>query len=299
MLKKIFLILLFLNFFVWAQTDDFDEDFDEDSEFYSEETNSEEGDEAAENASTTPVVHSYDEILSHKQFDKDQRDDEFANALRRRDWLKDRLILQLGLGSRAPVMGETGMGMGFGAGIEYITRWHIAPYATLGMVPSAIDNNFENITLQDGFGWKVGLNYYLFPKDAIHLGFSISYGTVHFDHDVRAIPENGMQRDIIMLEGYQFDLLITYLTNEWYYLQFAFGLYYAPNARDEKTSFRQSIGTEKNLISRVVNKDGIPETGLVFGIIIGFSFPEFFPDDTEIRRRARESERKKREGRAW
>src|SRR5690554_5881510 len=94
MLKKIFLILLFLNFFVWAQTDDFDEDFDEDSEFYSEETNSEEGDEAAENASTTPVVHSYDEVLSHKQFDKDQRDDEFANAHMYHNSLKYRLITQ-------------------------------------------------------------------------------------------------------------------------------------------------------------------------------------------------------------
>ena len=30
-----------------------------------------------------------------------------------------RLMLEIGMGSRYPFMGETGMGMGFGAGVEY------------------------------------------------------------------------------------------------------------------------------------------------------------------------------------
>jgi len=197
------------------------------------------------------------------------------------------------------VMGETGIGMGFGAGAEYITRWHLAAYASLGMVPSGIDNYFEDIKLQDGMGWKVGLNYYLFAKSAIHLGFSVSYGTVHYDHDVVADVNNGMLRSIIMLEGYQFDILVTYLTSEWYYLQFAFGAYYAPTAQDDNVSFRTKSQTNTELVSRVVNPDGIPEWGLVFGITLGFGFPEFFPDDTEKRRRIREKERVKAKDRAW
>ena len=38
--------------------------------------------------------------------------------------------------------------------------------------------------------------------------------------------------------------------------------------------------------------NGMDKTGIVFGITIGYSFPEFFPDDTEKRRRQREKERK-------
>ncbi len=66
-----------------------------------------------------------------------------ANSLRRRDWLKDRLILELGVGSRMPFMGETGMGMGFGAGLEYITFFHLAAYASFGYLPMATDMNWH------------------------------------------------------------------------------------------------------------------------------------------------------------
>ena len=58
---------------------------------------------------------------------------------------------------------------------------------------------------------------------------------------------------------------------------------------DESFGYATSEATEKT--SRVVDKDGISKVGLVFGITIGFSFPEFFPDDTEIRRREREKAR--------
>lgn len=280
MLKKLFLFLMIFVFVAWAQDDDDFESVSNDSEIVSEED--------ADSEATPVATSKYGDHVSRKNFEAKQRDDEFANSLRRRDWLKDRLILQLGLGSRSPVMGETGIGMGFGAGAEYITRWHLGAYASIGMVPSGVDNYFPDITLQDGMGWKIGLNYYLFPKNPLHLGLSVSYGTVHFDHDVVADEANGMLRSMIMLEGYQFDILVTYLTNEWYYLQFAFGIYYVPNAQDTETSFRTKSATSFDLVSRVVNPDGIPKVGLVFGITIGFAFPEFFPDDTEVRRRARE-----------
>lgn len=301
MLKKLFLFLMVFVFAVWAQDDEeFDSSEDADTEeVVSEEVDEEEEDVDEEEEEVVPAGPQYDEMLSRKKFEADQRADEFANALRRRDWLKDRLVLQVGVGSRMPVMGETGFGMGFGAGIEYITRWHLAAYASAGMVPSGVDNYFDDINLQDGMGWKVGLNYYLFPKNAIHLGLSVSYGTVHFDHDVVADVNNGMLRSIIMLEGYQFDLLVTYLTNEWYYLQFAFGFYYAPTAQNKDVSFRTKSETSFDLVSRVVDPDGIPEYGLVFGITIGFAFPEFFPDDTEKRRRIRERERKNAKDKAW
>src|SRR5574344_1003590 len=226
-----------------------------------------------------------------KQFAKDQRLDEYANSLRRRDWLKDRLVFELGMGSREPIMGETGLGMGFGFGAEYITRWHLAPYGSFGFIPSGDDPDFSNIKLEGGTGWKVGLNYYLFPKEPLHLGISVSYGTVYFDHNIVADSTNDFTRSLITTKGWQFDLLVTYLTNEWYYLQFAIGMYYAPAApMDSFTNDYTVTGdyTGNTSKSVVVDKEGISKYGLVFGRTIGFALPEFFPDDTEKRRRERE-----------
>ena len=157
------------------------------------------------------------------------------------------------------------------------------------------DNDFEGIELEGGYGYKVGLNYYLFPKNPLHLGVSASYGTVYFDHSVE--PDADGVRPIITVNGFQFDVLITYLTNEWYYLQFSVGMYYAPElAKDtpeENPSLRyQSAGSSK-IISSVVNEDGMNKTGIVFGIAIGYALPELFPDDTEKRRRQREKERER------
>lgn len=234
-----------------------------------------------------------DDLLARKKFEEDQRADEYANSERRRDWLKDRLVLELGMGSRMPFMGETGMGMGFGVGAEYITRWHIGAFASFGFLPKGTDNDFDDIELEGATGYKVGLNYYLFPKNPLHLGLSASYGTVYFDHDVT--PEDGV-RPIIVVNGFQFDALITYLTNEWYYLQFSFGFYYAPELGKEKDAGNPSFRFDKinnQWVSAVVNPDGMSKTGIVFGVTIGYSFPEFFPDDTEKRRRERERERKR------
>lgn len=296
MLKKVCLTLCLTAFLAWAQDDDFD-----DSDFVSagnsaatseasSETEGNSGDEFEEAEDSFESRSKREDMEARKKFEEDQRADEYANSLRRRDWLKDRLMLEIGMGSRAPFMGETGMGMGFGAGAEYITRWHVGLYGSFGFLPKGTDNDFSDIELEGGTGYKVGVNYYLFPKNPLHLGLSVSYGTVYFDHDVK--PEDGM-RPLIKVDGFQFDALITYLTNEWYFLQFSVGMYYAPelgNPKEDNVSFTfDRIHNE--WVSRVVEQDGMSKTGIVFGITIGYAFPEFFPDDTEKRRRERERER--------
>lgn len=258
-------------------------------------TKSEDDDDDDEEEDTSQYTSAQlEERISRQKFEEEQRLDEYANSLRRRDWLKDRLILQVGMGSRYPYMGETGMGMGFGAGLEYITRWHAALYGSFGFLPKGEDNEYSEIDLEGGLGYKVGLNYYLFPKNPLHLGISVSYGTVYFDHDIR--PDKSNMRPLITVNGFQFDALITYLTNEWYYLQFSFGMYYAPELKTKdlsNPSFDVTSKTDQTPASIVVNPDGMSKTGIVFGIAIGYALPEFFPDDTEKRRREREKERER------
>ena len=304
MFKKLCLTLCLSAFLAWAQDDD---EFD-DSDFESAPAAaSEEGSSGAAMASDDDsdfedaegpslTASQKQDMEARKKFEEEQRQDEYANSLRRRNWLKDRMIFQVGMGSRYPFMGETGMGMGFGIGAEYITRWGLALYGSGGMLFKGDDNDFEGIELEGGYGYKVGINYYLFPKNPLHLGLSASYGTVYFDHNVE--PDADGVRPIITVDGFQFDVLITYLTNEWYYLQFSVGMYYAPKlAKDtpeENPSLRyQSTGSSK-IISSVVNPDGMSKTGIVFGISIGYALPELFPDDTEKRRRQREKERERK-----
>lgn len=241
------------------------------------------------------------EQLERKKFEEEQRLDEYANSERRRDWLRNRFILQVGMGSRYAFMGETGMGMSFGIGAEYILPFHVALYGSFGFLPKGTDADFDEFELEGGTGWKAGINYYLFPKNPLHLGISASYGTVYFDHDIK--PEKNL-RSLISVDGFQFDVLISYLTNEWYYLQFSIGMYYAPklakkpNKWDESTDNpswgkREVLGMWQNgeWDSRVVNQDGMSKTGIVFGIAVGYALPELFPDDTEKRRREREKAR--------
>ena len=325
MFKKVLLALSLTAFMSWAQ-DDFDDDDegfvsapaassaqeDDDDGFVSA---SDGGGSHAAMASSDDEEEDFSdagmsasqrrEMAERKKFEEEQRLDEYANSERRRDWLRNRLIFQIGMGSRYPIMGETGMGMGIGAGLEYILPFHFALFGSYGVLPKGTDNDFDEWELEGGTGWKAGINYYLFPKNPLHLGLSVSYGTVYFDHDIK--PEDNV-RALIKVNGFQFDALITYLTNEWYYLQFSIGMYYAPklakapNTGDESTdnpSFRKKeIEGMWNgeWGSKVVNKDGMSKTGIVFGIAIGYALPELFPDDTEKRRREREKARE-REGR--
>ena len=326
MFKKVILLLCVLSLMAWAakpkaktasapkaktktveQTKAADDEFD-DSDFVSADKTegaatpavaSDDDDEEGEDVETAGMSEAQkDDLAARKKFEEEQRQDEYANSERRRDWLKDRLILQLGMGSRYPFMGETGMGMGFGVGAEYITRWHVGAYASFGFLPKGTDNEFSDWSLEGGTGYKVGINYYLFPKNPLHLGLSASYGTVYFDHDI--IPDENDMRALISVNGFQFDALIAYMTSEWYYLQFSFGFYYAPDlgkSEDANPSFRESADSrtsaEITYTSRVVDKDGMNKMGIVFGIAIGYAFPEFFPDDTEKRRRQREKERER------
>ena len=328
MFKKLCLTLCLTAFLAWA--DEFD-DFDDDAGAVSaanteaaapaESAGAGSDDEFEEVEDSQMSRSKREDMEARKKFEEDQRADEYANSLRRRDWLKDRLMLQIGMGSRYPFMGETGMGMGFGAGAEYITRWHFGLYGSFGFLPKGTDTDFDDIELEGGTGYKVGLNYYLFPKNPLHLGLSVSYGTVYYDHDIVADSTNDYTRELLTTTGFQFDVLITYLTNEWYYLQFSIGMYYAPKlAKTPKTyyastgqgdqetdnpSFRKLEtpmmdleGNYQNIWladgetgewgSRVVDPKGMSKTGIVFGIAIGYALPELFPDDTEKRRRERE-----------
>ena len=300
MFKKLCLTLCLTAFLAWA--DEFD-DFDDDAGAVSaanteaaapaESAGAGSDDEFEEVEDSQMSRSKREDMEARKKFEEDQRADEYANSLRRRDWLKDRLMLQIGMGSRYPFMGETGMGMGFGAGAEYITRWHFGLYGSFGFLPKGTDTDFDDIELEGGTGYKVGLNYYLFPKNPLHLGLSVSYGTVYFDHNVK--PDDGI-RPLIKVDGFQFDAIIAYLTNEWYYLQFSFGMYYAPKLakKDESNpSLRWTDKRQEALESAVVNEDGMSKTGIVFGIAIGYALPEFVPDDTEKRRREREKERER------
>lgn len=302
MFKKLCLTLCLSAFLAWAQDDD---EFDESgfvdagsSAPAAAAASAEDEEDFAEADDGGMSAAEKEKRLAEKKFEEDQRADEYANSERRRDWLKDRLMLQIGMGSRYPIMGETGIGMGFGAGVEYITRWHIGAYASFGFLPKGTDDEFEDWDLEGGTGYKVGINYYLFPKNPLHLGLSASYGTVYFDHDI--IPDEDGLRALISVNGFQFDALIAYMTNEWYYLQFSIGMYYAPDlakSKDSNPSFRESedsrTSAEITYTSKVVNSDGMSKTGLVFGIAVGYAFPEFFPDDTEKRRRQREKERER------
>ena len=336
MFKKVLLALCLTAFMSWAQDDEDDDGFvsapaaaeeDDDDGFVSapaggsHATMATADDEDEDFGGSEMTAAQRREQAERKKFEEEQRLDEYANSERRRDWLRNRLIFQIGMGSRYPIMGETGMGMGLGAGLEYILPFHFALYGSFGFLPKGTDNDFDEWELEGGTGYKVGLNYYLFPKNPLHLGLSFSYGTVYFDHDI--IPVDNV-RPLIKVNGYQFDLLITYLTNEWYYLQFSIGMYYAPKlAKTPKTyyastgqgdqetdnpSFRKLEtpmmdleGNYQNIWladaetgewgSRVVDPKGMSKTGIVFGIAIGYALPELFPDDTEKRRREREKAR--------
>jgi hypothetical protein len=266
-----------------------------------------------------------DDRAARKQWEEDQRADEYANSLRRRDWLKDRLILELGMGSKFPVMGENWFG--FGAGVEYITRWHASAFLTAGFIPSHADpafpdsddgfNNQAHYELEGGIGWRFGLAYYMFPKSPIHLGAQVSYGTVYYDH-VTEPGSDGKTRELLKCMGYEFDITLSYLSDQWYFLQAIIGMYYIGNGikdidkptnqlddneKEGNSGFglqnpSWKINSEGGIETKVTKKTGsqkdyaIPPYGVVFGIGIGFAFDELFPDDTEVRRRERESKTK-------
>jgi len=254
-----------------------------------------------------------DDRAVRKQWEADQRADEYANSLRRRDWLKDRLILEMGMGTKFPAMGANWFG--FGAGVEYITQWHASGFLTGGFILPHEDQAFPDYyTLDGGLGWRLGFGYYFFPKNPIHLSFQVSYGTVFYDHVSK--PDSLTKvRPILVCYGYELDAVVSYLSDEWYFLQAIIGIYTIgngikasksgkigddPYAADPYKDSFDSFGRSNpswartddgyfSLVEKKNGKGGIPPVDIVFGIGIGFAFEELFPDDTELRRREREN----------
>jgi hypothetical protein len=266
-----------------------------------------------------------DDRAARKQWEEDRRADEYANSLRRRDWLKDRLILEMGMGTKFPTMGANWFG--FGAGAEYITKWHASAFLTGGFIlshddpvfPPEKDSNSVGYTLDGGMGWRFGFAYYLFPKNPIHISFQASYGTVFYDHV--AEPTGNKVRSILLCYGYELDAALSYLSDQWYFLQAIIGVYSIGNgikgngANGDPNNLSKgswswgrsnpswklnedpTADPEDRYVSIVEVKDkskgGIPPVGIVFGLGIGFAFEEFFPYDTELRRREREGNKSK------
>jgi len=242
---------------------------------------------------TAPFLWAADDSLSKAdrlarlKWEEDQRQDEYANSLARRDWLKDRLIGEIGLGTKYSMMGSDGFG--FGAGVEYITAWHVAPYVAGGFVFKATDPDFEQYTLAGTSSLRGGLSYYFLPKSPMHLSISVSYGDIYFDHVAKADSATAT-RAVLKLRGWEGDVGVTYLSNEWYYLNFNAGFYYAgkklPGTQNNTTVYSDAAGGDVGL---AMGNKKVSDYGLVFGAGIGFALPEFFPDDTEKRRRQREA----------
>jgi hypothetical protein len=249
-----------------------------------------------------------DDRAARKQWEAEQRADEYANSLRRRDWLKDRLILEMGIGTKFPTMGANWFG--FGAGVEYITQWHASAFLTGGFIlshedpvfPPSGDSIAKGYTLDGGLGWRFGFAYYLFPKNPIHLSFQVSYGTVFYDHESEPSSKEPNIRPILICYGYELDAVVSYLSDEWYFLQAIIGVYSIGHGIKDKgfswgrTNPSWKWDEDEGYVSKVElreGKGGIPPVGIVFGIGIGFAFEEFFPDDTELRRRERENTKAK------
>lgn len=246
---------------------------------------------ADESSSTKPSRRGDGSDL--RRFKAEQRADEYANSLRRRDWLKDRLIFSLGLGSRHFAMGA---GLpAFGAGVEYITKWHVAAFVNGGMIFKSTDPSF-GFDRQGKPGYKAGLAYYFMPKLPVHLGIAVSYGTAYYDWKSEPPKVNGVYQDaeIYMADGVQGDFIISYMTNQWYYLSVAVGASYIT---DDKLGGSFGYDDDQNELSYVTTEEegeyGIPRLNFVFGLSIGFALPDLFPDVTEKNRRLRDSRRRK------
>lgn len=247
-----------------------------------------------------PVVWAQDdasasERLARKKWEEEQRLDEYANSLRRRDWLKDRLIFEVGLGTKYAVFGKETFG--YGLGVEYITRWHVAPYLNYGIVFKKDDPSFDATTsdpvsLQGGSALRYGLTYYFNEKSPLHLGLSVSYGDVFFDHKGKH-DEGTRLREIVFVKGWEADMVISYLTNEWYFLNFLAGMYYIGDKLPGTKNGSIGEDLEGKPEYYMIGNKAIPDLGIVMGVGIGFALPELFPDDTEKRRRQREDKREK------
>ena len=263
------------------------------------------------------------EDLSAEYLNSEQamREDEYATSLARRDYLRNRLIVEAGVGSKMGAYGEPGMFKSYGFGVEYIFAipigrfaLHPAPFFSYGFFPELDDPAWEGVSgaeadaipLEGGSAWRAGLSFYFFQKLPLHLAVSVSYGTAYYDNEkMDAANDAGKSdglRSLIKTNGWNFDVAVVALTDSWYYLSFNVGVSYSgapgtetgyddPKESDTNPSmYRLSNG---DLASRVVDPDGISKWNPSIGLTVGFAFWDFFPDDTEKRYRERQRARAK------
>ena len=258
-------------------------------------------------------------LKSKKALDEDQ----FANSLRRRNYLKDRFVFQFGWGSKAGAFGsekkELAQGaLGFTA--EYIFSWGVfgsfSTWGSLASVAQTKDISFPDNEPELGGGnvWKLGLTHYFFSKYVLHPSISVSYGTVYFGNqrllyglESEATPKTVRESftgdnvgvlDLVTQEGFQIDLGITYLDYQWYYLTFNIGYAFVTNDNSVVTvvraddRFNPTSEAERTSTHYIAAKDNSLGTEhFVVGFGVGFALPDMFPDVTELRRREREDAR--------
>lgn len=237
------------------------------------------------------------------------RRDEYANHESRRDNLKDRLLTTLGFGSRYGAWGQHRFT--YGAGVEYITKWHVSGFATLGYLGIYEDPLGEFAAgeilkkSEAKMMWRVGVGYHFFPKLPLHPGVMMSFGTGHYDLE-KTQSSNSGYRKVITTVGPQFDFVLTWLKRDFITLNVNVGMAYngeslvegsrAKSPFDFFTGYNPSIelntaGKEVGAVATAETDNRIPVWTPSIGVGFGFAFAEFFPDQTEEQRRDRENAR--------
>lgn len=230
--------------------------------------------------------------LEYLNSEKARREDDFATNIKRRNYLKDRLIFQYGFGSKygfqIDASSQVRFGVGQGLAMEYITRWGLSAFLGYGGFLEDVDQGFagafEDVNdvpidvIKPGHSdLRIGLGYYFFPQFALHPGIMVSYGNTMVGHELTPSPIDGT-RALIVNKGINVDANITYMDYGWYYLTMNFGFTYT---------------TENNSLDAAGNartdKDSqlLDDTNMVFGFGGGIAIADLLPDITEKRRRER------------
>jgi hypothetical protein len=237
------------------------------------------------------------------------RRDEYANHESRRDDLQDRLLTTIGFGSRYGAWGQHRFT--YGAAIEYITKWHVSGFLSVGYLGSYEDPlgaEAAEVQLKSNEAktmWRAGVGYHFFPKLPLHPGVMMSFGTGHYDLE-KTQSANSDYRKVISTVAPQFDFVLTWLKRENVTLNVNVGVAYngaplvegdrAKGLGDYFSGYNPSIerttgGDEVGAVATDETKNKIPSWTPSIGVGFGFAFAEFFPDQTEEQRRERESSR--------
>ena len=270
-------------------------------------------------ASSFAAQRSADLSAEYLNSEQAMREDEYATSLARRDYLRNRLIVEAGTGSRMAAYGEPGMFKSYGVGAEYIfaipvgrVTLHPSLFASFGWLPELKDAAWDGVAddvalpLESSTVWRVGLSYYFFQKLPLHLAVSVSYGTAYYDHekmdDANAAGRSDGLRGIIKTTGWNFDAAVVALSDSWYYLSLNVGMSYS-GAPGTETGYDDPDESETNqskyrlsngdIASRTISTGGIDAWNPSIGLTVGFAFWDFFPDDTEARYRERQRARAK------